>query len=69
MPVYEYKCAKCGALFERFVRLFLGEKPKCPVCGSEETDKVPSTIFAAGSEESGSSSSDFDSSCGVRSFG
>ncbi len=69
MPVYEYKCAKCGALFERFVRLFLEEKPKCPVCGNEETDKVPSSTFTAGSEDSGFSASDYDSSCGVRSFG
>ncbi len=55
MPIFEYKCTKCG-----HVTAFL-EKPntrhhhKCEKCGSDGTEKVFST-FAAKSGTSSSSS-------------
>ena len=34
MPVYEYKCGKCGHIFERL--LFHGDEPvHCPKCEGE----------------------------------
>lgn len=37
MPIYEYRCGKCGEEFEELVRG--NEQPRCPVCGSEELGK------------------------------
>ncbi|MDO4583763.1 MAG: zinc ribbon domain-containing protein [Planctomycetia bacterium] len=37
MPIYEYRCEKCGKEFEELVRG--KEKPHCPACGSEELGK------------------------------
>ncbi len=72
MPVYEYKCSRCGAVFEKFVRLFDAEedKPGCPACDSKETEKMVSNIGPSGDEASGSSS--WGSTCGTtphRTFG
>jgi len=56
MPIFEYRCGKCG-----HVSSFL-EKPNarrshpCEKCGSKKTEKVFST-FAAQSGKSSSSSS------------
>jgi len=40
MPIYEYRCQRCGHIFEEFVRF--GEEPelKCPQCGSKEARKT-----------------------------
>jgi putative FmdB family regulatory protein len=48
MPLYEYRCAKCGEGFELFVRS-LAERtaPICPKCGSTEVQKAPS-LFGVG---------------------
>ncbi len=41
MPLYAYRCAKCGADFE--VRLSFAEydraKPKCPACGGRRVQR------------------------------
>ncbi len=40
MPIFEYKCAKCGSEFEEIV-LDNGDAPVvCPDCGSDKTDKL-----------------------------
>ena len=35
MPTYEYKCLKCGAVFEVFQKMSDPPLEKCPKCGSE----------------------------------
>ncbi|HUL81445.1 MAG TPA: FmdB family zinc ribbon protein, partial [Gammaproteobacteria bacterium] len=30
MPLYDYKCRKCGVRFEELVKI--GETPECPRC-------------------------------------
>jgi putative FmdB family regulatory protein len=66
MPIYEFKCAKCGREFEE---LIMGSKakPACPACGHKKCDKLLSSFrFGA----SGAGGGDFaapsagGSSCG-----
>ena len=53
MPIYEYKCKKCGHKFEKLV--FGQEKTKCPKCKSENLKKLFST-FATGKSSKKTSS-------------
>jgi len=46
MPLYEYKCCKCGEKFEELVSSS-DATVRCPECGSEETERLIS-VFAAG---------------------
>ncbi len=56
MPLYEYRCRKCGHVFEQFVRtLFSQPRPVCPRCGSEQADKVVSMVGSTRSGEAGAS--------------
>lgn len=38
MPIYDYKCKKCGEQFEILIRG--KEKPSCPKCGSKSLKKL-----------------------------
>ena len=40
MPIYEFKCEKCGNEFEEIV--FGNDCPPCPECESEKTGKLMS---------------------------
>ncbi len=40
MPIFEYKCADCGEEFEELV--FGDDKPACPKCSSNNTNKLMS---------------------------
>jgi len=40
MPIYEYRCEKCGCDFEELV--FGDATPPCPKCSSENTKKLMS---------------------------
>jgi putative FmdB family regulatory protein len=45
MPIYEYKCQKCGEKFEQRVGFFHTNKStKCPKCGSEPAERVFSPV-------------------------
>ncbi len=46
MPTYQYRCTKCGYDFELRRSLFekTPEKPVCPACGNEETERVYSVF-------------------------
>ncbi len=55
MPIFEYKCGKCGAVSE-FLELGAGRKKHaCQECGSGEMEKMFST-FAVGIAQAGSDS-------------
>ncbi|WP_449243234.1 FmdB family zinc ribbon protein [Desulfovibrio sp.] len=56
MPIFEYKCGKCGQEFEELV--FGEETPACPKCGSAKTSKLMSRCRA----KSGGEGGDFDMS-------
>jgi len=63
MPIYEYRCDKCGIDFEYLV--FGKEKPNCPSCNSKNVCKLMSAsgfISKGGSGETVSSSA--GSNCG-----
>ena len=63
MPLYAYVCKECGLEFEEFVRFSQAEnKPVCPSCGSENTQKQITTFTSVGPGSSSSAST--GSSCG-----
>ena len=35
MPTYEYKCPKCGTVFERFQKITSKPELPCPKCGAK----------------------------------
>jgi putative FmdB family regulatory protein len=54
MPTYQYRCSKCGHSFELRRSLFekTPQKPACPTCGADDTERVYS-VFGWGSSSSG----------------
>ena len=48
MPIYEYKCKKCGREFEELVAA--DKKPACPECNSKSLEKKFSVFAAHGGE-------------------
>jgi len=61
MPVFEYKCQKCG---EEFEELVLGKNPDvvCVKCHSRKVKKKPSVFGMSGTENSASGCSSCTSS-------
>jgi len=53
MPLYEYKCARCGEAFEALIRA--GTVTTCPQCGSVDVERMLS-MFAVSSDQTRSSS-------------
>lgn len=48
MPIYEFKCSKCGELFEVMGSYAEREKEHgCPKCGSKEVKQAISLFSAA----------------------
>ena len=39
MPMYEFRCGKCGGTFEELV-FSTDETCPCPLCGSTDTEKM-----------------------------
>jgi len=62
MPIYEYQCKQCNAIFETIVSITSDEVIVCEKCGSKETRK----LISAGSGIKISSSSDNTRSCQSR---
>ncbi|HBU70532.1 MAG TPA: zinc ribbon domain-containing protein [Elusimicrobia bacterium] len=52
MPIFEYKCGKCGHKFEQLTFESESKTVKCPKCSSENTEKQFSQ-FASGNSKSG----------------
>ena len=46
MPIFEYRCAACGADFEQLVRA--GEEAACPFCESRELERKLSAAAVGG---------------------
>ncbi|MGB9611278.1 MAG: FmdB family zinc ribbon protein [Bryobacteraceae bacterium] len=46
MPIFEYRCSRCGLRFEKLVRRQDEDGLACPSCGSSELRKEFS-VFAA----------------------
>lgn len=54
MPTYQYRCAKCGEVFERTERLqeHAQSHPQCPKCASPQVETQPAAFFAKTSRKS-----------------
>lgn len=53
MPIYEYRCCRCGTEFERLRPLGQAtDAGPCPQCGSSEVSRRPSR-FASFAKEGG----------------
>ncbi|SYZ74672.1 Regulatory protein, FmdB family [Candidatus Zixiibacteriota bacterium] len=65
MPIFEYKCDRCGQQFEQLV-FRSSDKVSCTACGSEEVQKYVST-FASNAFAGDSSASCSTGSCGKKS--
>jgi putative FmdB family regulatory protein len=48
MPVYAFRCAKCGAEFEKPMTVSQREKakPRCPACGGRKVSPVLGGFYA-----------------------
>ena len=55
MPIYEFRCKKCGETFEALRPIGdTGRKLSCPGCGTKAPEKILS-VFAAGGRSAPSS--------------
>ncbi len=66
MPVYDYKCRKCGAEFEKYLRsLSAASTVKCEKCGSSQVTKlVTCCAVSSGGKGDRAGSSASSHSCG-----
>jgi putative FmdB family regulatory protein len=37
MPIYDFKCTRCGQAFEQLIKP--DEKPACPACGAKKAER------------------------------
>ena len=65
MPIFEFKCKRCGTVFESLCFRSSGEdKGACPSCGSDDSEKLMSTFASVGGgSEKGPGSLSTGSSC------
>ena len=48
MPIFEFECLACGAIFEKLVKkAATDEQFVCPECGSQKVDQKISTFASA----------------------
>ena len=54
MPTYQYRCEKCGRIFDHVEHLAEHEKAKltCPDCGSKSIAHMPTPFVAKTSKKS-----------------
>lgn len=65
MPIYEYRCPKCGHEFEKLVAMSAkAEDITCPKCAQRGVEKKMSLFGASGGDAWGGMSSAAASSCG-----
>ena len=64
MPLYEYQCQDCNAVYEQLRRMSEADSGlECPVCHSQNVERQLSTFACSGSGPSPSSAGD---GCGSR---
>ncbi|MDY6838582.1 MAG: zinc ribbon domain-containing protein [Thermodesulfobacteriota bacterium] len=61
MPLYEFRCSKCGAEFEQIVFCADKEPVTCPTCGASDPERLLS-VFSSG-RVSGAGATSAASSC------
>jgi len=50
MPIFEFKCRKCGTVFESLCFRSSGEdKGACPACGADDSEKMLSAFASVNS--------------------
>ncbi|MGB9454803.1 MAG: zinc ribbon domain-containing protein [Bryobacteraceae bacterium] len=55
MPLYEYRCQKCGKTFEMLRRMRDADSDlECPECQSEEVERLLSRFASGGCTSTGS---------------
>lgn len=60
MPIYEYKCKKCGNKFELRLGFFHSRNSiKCPTCGSQDNERVYSPFSVESCKDNSCSSNRF----------
>ena len=69
MPLYEYRCNRCGACFEHLARSSSSPAPICPKCGHHKTSRQLSSFSASIRGSSGSACSSGTCSTGACSTG
>lgn len=54
MPIYEYRCRKCGEVFDLTEHVADHEKshPQCPKCKSDEVEPVLTAFYPKTSKKS-----------------
>ncbi|RLC32333.1 MAG: zinc ribbon domain-containing protein [Deltaproteobacteria bacterium] len=52
MPIYEFRCKKCGRVFEYLV--FKSDEPHapCPSCGADDAERIMSTFSSVSASPS-----------------
>mgnify|MGYP003456511627 CR=1 FL=1 len=56
MPIYEYRCRKCGEVFEKFQKISEGGGHlTCPYCGGRKPERIISSFCSSKGSESSSS--------------
>jgi putative FmdB family regulatory protein len=50
MPIYEYRCLACDAVFSRLFRRYADAEPNeiCPECGADQTQRLMSMFAVSG---------------------
>ena len=67
MPIFEYQCQKCQAIFESLqLSRSTEEDTECPQCGSDRTERIVSTFATGGGGEAFGGSSCGPSGSGFR---
>ncbi|HOG48137.1 MAG TPA: zinc ribbon domain-containing protein [Anaerolineae bacterium] len=58
MPIFEYRCPRCGQVFEHWWRgRERREELRCPQCGEQHVEKLVSALGTRGSSAFGSAGS------------
>jgi len=64
MPIYEFKCKKCGNIFEQLVfSSDRKDKVICPSCGKEDACRLLSSFSSGSSSSAKGVSSGLSSTC------